>query len=170
MVLEKIMTEENKETTIEEIKYPPKTLGIDQPSCLSYRQHLFCQNYVALNGNAVEAYKKAGFNGQDKHSILSNAYKLLGMPAVKEQIARISNQKALEVSATHDWMVAKLRYMIDKLETIDIDKLSFKDCLKAMDMIIEVKGMGSSARAISEFVTAKETRRAIDAIIGELSK
>jgi phage terminase small subunit len=110
------------------------------PRELTLKQALFCQEYVANDGNGSEAAKKAGYSEASAHDM---SVENLQKPAIQARIASIQKNRAARLEADADWVVKELKLTLKSARKAK----DHAGCNRALELIGKAGGMFTDAGA-----------------------
>ena len=127
---------------------------------LNWREKLFCQYYIECNGIGAQAAIKAGYAGRN------HACKILKRPRIQKEINRLSRERSEAIGMSKDWLMVKLKSIIDKIDKIDESDLTFKDTVAAIQEVIKLNGLYVPTPTL--FVEEDDQREEINKIVSRI--
>ena len=80
------------------------------PEKLTYKQLMFCQEYVRNNGNATEAARQAGYS---KNTVSEIACENLKKPHIVKKVEELQRERLDAAGATAEYVVKSLKHLAD---------------------------------------------------------
>ena len=112
---------------------------------LSEKQQLFAQ-YVAVGGNAINAFKKSHPNAKSESYIKNRTSSLLKEESVQKMIKKETKECLASEGVTPEWIIGKYKTVVDVA-----DKNS--DCLRALESLTKIAGLFDTQDTKSEQLT-----------------
>lgn len=81
---------------------------------LTDKQEAFCIEYVANNGNATEAARRAGYNDNGGDSIRSMGYENLTKPHIIARIQQIRDESGIDSAITLEWLLSYAKSNVER--------------------------------------------------------